>query len=155
MALNPERLNLIRNIWTNREIVCMLEIFREEKILDLFDGKRYKNTEIYKLVEKKMVEKGFLNKSADQIKNKWKALKTQYNNCVKNNSRSGMDRSECEYFTLLEDILGIRPSSSLEGIDSDIIEVEENVSNEELGGYLQSPVSSLRSESRSAEHPEP
>ena len=115
-----------RNVWKDAEVKCLLEIFQEENVLALFDGKRYKNAEIYKLVEQKMIERGYKSKSADQIKNKWKALKSQYSNCVKNNARSGMDRNECEYFGLLEEILGSRPSSALEGIDTDVIVEEIN-----------------------------
>ncbi|KAL1502744.1 hypothetical protein ABEB36_007846 [Hypothenemus hampei] len=64
-----------------------------------------------------MEKKGFKAKSPEAIKNKWKALKIAYYKCKKNNNKSGVDRTECEFFNILDEILGTRPSAILEGID--------------------------------------
>lgn len=137
-----------RNIWLEWEVLNLLEIIREEKIHQLFDGKRYKNAEIYKLVESKMKEKGVINKNAEQIKNKWKALKTSYTSCKKSNSVSGAQRNECDYYEILDDILGTRPSSVLEGLDIEV-ELDPTISESELSQLL-SPTSTEANLSRSS-----
>lgn len=107
-----------RNLWTNEEILTLLEIIREKKINNLFDGKRYKNVEIYRLIEEEMEKRGYSTKNGEQIKNKWKSLKTAYNTCKKENTKSGAARKECDYFDILDEILGTRPSSSVQGLDT-------------------------------------
>lgn len=96
-----------RNFWTEKEVLAMLNIFVEKNINSLFDGRRFKNNEIYKMVYGELCKLGHSNKSIDQIKNKWKALKSAYYACIKSNNKSGEIRRESEYFQLLDEILGM------------------------------------------------
>lgn len=159
-----------RNFWTDEEVQAMLEIFIEKKITELFDGKKCRNTEIFKLIHSEMVKKNILTKNIDQIKNKWKALKTLYYKTIKSNKKSGESRSECQYFYLLDEILGSRPASQMSGIDSvlndsqpgspspqleatkwstqstdtvDVV-VSDDISQQELADFLASPSTSAR-----------
>jgi hypothetical protein len=72
-----------RNVWRENECLVLVEVFRQNNINKLFGGKKYKNAEIYKLVHSEMAKKGITNKSPEQIKNKWKALKVAYYKCKK------------------------------------------------------------------------
>ena len=110
-------------MWNDSEVTCLLEICRDKQIIKMFDGKRYKNTEIYKLVFEEMVKKGHTGKTKEQVQAKWKALKHAYVVCKRDNTVSGVDRKECQYFELLDEILGSRPSSNTtEGVDSGVWE---------------------------------
>jgi hypothetical protein len=78
-----------RNVWRENECLVLVEVFRQNNINKLFDGKKYKNAEIYKLVHSEMAKKGITNKSPEQIKNKWKALKVAYYKCKKKHKWRG------------------------------------------------------------------
>jgi hypothetical protein len=106
----------MRNIWREHECRCMLDVFREHNINKLFDGKKYRNAEIYKLVHSEMIKKGVTNKSPEQTK--WKSMKVAYYKCKKSNNTSGTERTECDFFDSLDEILGTRPSANLEGVVS-------------------------------------
>jgi hypothetical protein len=99
-------------------VQLLLDIFKEQNIIKLFDGKKYKNQDVYKKIHQEMAKNGVASKTVEQIKNKWKSLKTAYNNAKKNNKCSGSERMICDFFQDLDEILGSRPASSLAGIDS-------------------------------------
>ncbi|PSN54095.1 hypothetical protein C0J52_03093 [Blattella germanica] len=107
-----------RNDWSDIEVTALLDVIRERNVHILFDGKRYKNNEIYRLIEEEMKMRGHTTKSAEQIKNKWKSLKSLYATCKKQHVKSGAGRRECVYYDQLDEILGSRPSTSVEGLDS-------------------------------------
>lgn len=130
-----------RNVWRQHECEVMLEVFREHNINKLFDGKKYKNAEIYKLVHAEMVKKGVTNKTPEQIQTKWKSLKVAYYKCKKLNNTSGKERTVCDFFDSLDEILGSRPSANLDGVDAvDIppgesqvtVEIDESITEDEL-----------------------
>jgi hypothetical protein len=99
-------------------VQLLLDIFKEQNIIKLFDGKKYKNQDVYKKIHQEMAKNGVARKTVEQIKNKWKSFKTAYNNAKKNNKCSGSERIICDFFEDLDEILGSRPASSLAGIDS-------------------------------------
>lgn len=107
-----------RNIWTDPEVQCMLDIMRDKKVLSLLDGKKYKNKNIYIMIEKEMNNFGFKNKSAEQIILKWRKLKAEYIKTVNKNKISGTGRSTCPFYDELNEILAIRPSASFVGVDT-------------------------------------
>ena len=47
-------------------VLCMLDIFKEKHILSHLDHSKYRNSDIFKTIEKSMVEQG-LHYSADQV----------------------------------------------------------------------------------------
>lgn len=55
-----------RTNWPKSVVLCMLDIFKEKHILSHLDHSKYRNSDIFKTVEKSMVERG-LNYSADQV----------------------------------------------------------------------------------------
>jgi len=77
-----------RNVWLDKELKLLLEIFQTQNINRYFDTK-YKNGEIYQLVYEELVKKGVTTKSVLQIKNKWKALKCMYYKVKRKNGTSG------------------------------------------------------------------
>lgn len=101
----------------------MLTILRDKNILSMLDGKRYRNTDIFQLVEEELKKGGFL-KSAIQIRTKWKSLKTLYYKAKRANSISGSNRVECPFWEELDELLGHRPSSNVEGVDTSLSEPE-------------------------------
>ncbi|PSN29096.1 hypothetical protein C0J52_28393 [Blattella germanica] len=60
-----------------------------------------------------MKMRGHTTKSAEQIKNKWKSLKSLYATCKKQHAKSGARRRKCDYYDQLNETLGSR-----EGLDS-------------------------------------
>ncbi|GLV33320.1 hypothetical protein CBL_11759 [Carabus blaptoides fortunei] len=92
----------------------------------LMDGKKHKHIEIFKSLENDMKERGFI-KTASQMKIKLKHLKEMYFKCKRNNSRSGSKRETFQYYDLMDELLGSRPSSAVVensdiGIDSSLVE---------------------------------
>ncbi|KAL1488694.1 hypothetical protein ABEB36_014493 [Hypothenemus hampei] len=88
-----------------------------------------------------MVENGY-NKDAQNMKIKFKNLKTEYHKVRKANSVSGAGRQTCKFYDLLHDLLGDRPTASMEGIDSSEINnqqcemVDVTVSDESIDRNL-------------------
>ncbi|KAL1489059.1 hypothetical protein ABEB36_014004 [Hypothenemus hampei] len=112
----------IRNIWRENEVTTMLQIFNEKNITNLFDGK------------KNAKKKGITSKTPETIKNKWKALKTAYYKCKKYNNNSGADRTECEFYNILDEILGTRPAV-LEGMHAPVdLQKKQGNSAQEVEG---------------------
>uniref|UniRef100_A0A2S2NVU5 Myb/SANT-like DNA-binding domain-containing protein n=1 Tax=Schizaphis graminum TaxID=13262 RepID=A0A2S2NVU5_SCHGA len=129
-----------RTNWPESTVLCMLDIFKEKHILSHLDHSKYRNSDIFKTVEKSMVEQG-LNYSAEQIRIKWKALKVAYKNVIKHNSRSGVDRITCPYYDELDSLLGHRPGTGVlaDGMDSDTLnvdQVDEDQTNTEVTSNL-------------------
>lgn len=67
-----------RNMWSHEETVAMLAIMDEKKCLQYFDGKKYRNSEIYKMIANEMKAKGFSAKNEKQIDFRWKNIKSLY-----------------------------------------------------------------------------
>lgn len=99
-----------RIVWKDSEVIYMLTIMREKNILKLLDSKRFKSVELYGAVEQGMMEAGF-NKTAAQIKIKWKNLKFLYTAVKKNNNTSGAEPRDCPYYEELDELLNMRPNS--------------------------------------------
>lgn len=60
--------------WSEKETRVMLEIATEMKINKLMDANKYRHVDIYKGLEKKLVERG-IHKTHEQIKIRLKKLK--------------------------------------------------------------------------------
>lgn len=100
--------------WTTLETSFMLSIIRDKNILQLLDGKRYRNTDIFKVVEEELKIRGFMKTSA-QIRTKWKTLKLNYFKTKRTNNTSGWCRVNCPFWDELDELLGHRPACSVEG----------------------------------------
>ncbi|XP_034474329.1 uncharacterized protein LOC117781650 [Drosophila innubila] len=101
-----------RSSWKEREVVVMLEIIRDSRVLQLLH-KTKRNRTIYEDVAKEMVSKGY-NKTAIQIRGKFKSLKIEY---YKAKRSSDFDRECCRFFDILDEILDNRPAGSSELLD--------------------------------------
>ncbi|XP_055377925.1 uncharacterized protein LOC129609826 [Condylostylus longicornis] len=109
-----------RNIWSNEETRVMLELFKEQKIIEKIDGKKYRNSEIYGMVENCLKNKKIENKSAKQIEIRWKNLKYMYINIKKEKNKSGNSANDFLFFEEMDELMGMRPSiTTLEtGVDT-------------------------------------
>jgi hypothetical protein len=86
----------------------------------MLDGKRHGNAHIFKLVEDELKKRGF-TKSAEQIRVKWKHLKSVYYQVKRQNLVSGASRNESPHWDLLEELLSERPvavASTSFGVES-------------------------------------
>ena len=68
----------MRPFWTDAETLDLLEIFMEKNIMKLFDGKRYRNNEIYKMISTELLKRGYVDRDEKQIEYRWKNLKKSY-----------------------------------------------------------------------------
>jgi hypothetical protein len=96
--------------WAEEETRIFLDLCIEHNIIKLMDGKRHRHVEIFKLVEDKMKEMGFI-KTASQLQIKMKHLKELYYKCKKNNNKSGESRTEFLYYEQMDNLLNTRPKT--------------------------------------------
>lgn len=111
--------------WRADETEVFLKLCSEKKII-MLDGKKHKHIDIFKTLEDDMKALGFI-KTASQMKIKLKHLKEMYFKCKRNNNRSGSNKDTFQYYELMDELLGSRPSSvviqnSDTGIDSSLVE---------------------------------
>ncbi|KAF5301446.1 hypothetical protein FQA39_LY02175 [Lamprigera yunnana] len=121
--------------WGEEETKTFLKLCIEHNIIKLMDGKRHKHIEIFKLVEEKLKDKGFI-KTASQLQIKMEHLKELYYNCKKTNNTSGKRRREFLYYEQMYILLNTRPKTfaleedvTANGVDTSAKEdfVEANV----------------------------
>ncbi|XP_055857253.1 uncharacterized protein LOC129920094 [Episyrphus balteatus] len=67
-----------RNLWREQEMLTVLQIIREKKLLPLLNDKTVRSEAVFRKVEKEMFERGFCKKNFQQIWTKWKFLKSTY-----------------------------------------------------------------------------
>lgn len=96
----------------------MLSIIKNKEILRLLDGKRYRNGDIFKIVEEELKKRGF-QKTVLQIRTKFKTLKAAYYKVKRHNNTSGADKLTCPFYEELDELLHVRPMCSLQnGVDT-------------------------------------
>lgn len=91
-----------RNLWNTDETIAMLEIFRDFNVVRSLKSMRKGNMEVYGMVAKKMAERQFTKKNSNQIRIKWKRLKSCYNK-FKDGKSQDVIRSD-EVMSLLQSI---------------------------------------------------
>jgi hypothetical protein len=96
--------------WAEEETRIFLDLCIEHNIIKLMDSKRHRHVEIFKLVEDKMKEMGFI-KTASQLQIKMKQLKELYYKCKNNNNKSGESRTEFLYYEQMDNLLNTRPKT--------------------------------------------
>ncbi|XP_055909006.1 bromodomain-containing protein DDB_G0270170 [Eupeodes corollae] len=67
-----------RNLWREQEMLTVLQIIREKKLLPLLNDKTVRSEAVFRRVEKEMFDRGFRKKNFQQIWTKWKFLKSTY-----------------------------------------------------------------------------
>lgn len=95
--------------WTDNETRIFLDLCIEKRIIQMMDGKRHKHIDIYKSLEPKMREIGFI-KSGAQMKTKLKHLKEIYFKCKRNNKISGAGCQTFPFYDQMDQLLDGRPS---------------------------------------------
>lgn len=103
--------------WRSYEIVALLHIIKNKNIIQLMDGKVKRNKKIYEEIELELKKDG-IEKSFNQIRTKFKAMKSDYLKTKRHNAISGNSRQECDHFELLEEIFQSRPLASVSGMDT-------------------------------------
>ncbi|XP_061570026.1 cytokine receptor-like [Cololabis saira] len=92
-----------------------------------------------------MAEAGFA-RTPEQLKIKWKNLRTAYISAKNKNNRSGHDPASCPHFAILDDLLGGRPLSQAgqNGVDSGFPAANqeaatdmESTAETEMGGHVE------------------
>nr|XP_039260271.1 uncharacterized protein LOC120336613 isoform X3 [Styela clava] len=104
-----EPASTLKTKWEGSEIKTMLGIVQEMNLVGLLDQKKSRSEVLYKEVEKQLTAKGY-EKSFQQIRNKVKALRSNFNKIVRLNSVSGAAHKTCEYYDELYEIFGHRPA---------------------------------------------
>lgn len=67
-----------RNLWREQEMLTVLQIIREKKLLPLLNDKTIRSEAVFRKVEKEMFDRGYRKKNFQQIWTKWKFLKSTY-----------------------------------------------------------------------------
>ena len=105
---------MARTLWETAEIKTLLEIWAENSIMDIFDGKS-RNTKAYAEISARLEVKGIV-KTAAQVQTKMKTLRQTYNRAKDAVSRSGASREAadkiCPYFDTMDQFLGCKPVSN-------------------------------------------
>lgn len=97
-----------RVVWTEAETLYLLKVFKEHNVVELLEGKKYRQNGIFEIVHDKMVEAGF-QRSTEQVITKWKSLKVAYYSARKHNKDDGY--LSIPYGQTLHDLLGHRTPS--------------------------------------------
>ncbi|XP_058509427.1 uncharacterized protein LOC131475368 [Solea solea] len=95
------------HFWTDEETRFMLLQLKELNILKYMDGRRTRNGHLFKKVAEKMQDAG-CKRTAEQVRVRWKHLKQNYSNSKKQNQTGGLNRVQCPFSDLLEELLGGR-----------------------------------------------
>ncbi|CAG9765720.1 unnamed protein product [Ceutorhynchus assimilis] len=106
-----------RNIWTSEEVRFFLSLIEEKQVLGLMDGKRIRVSDIFKTLIAPMKERGFI-RDVNQLSVKYKNLKADYYRCKRHNAISGNDYIQCDFYAELDNLLGNRPLSQVDGDQS-------------------------------------
>lgn len=97
------------------------------------DGRKFRNTDLFKAVREKLKEAG-ADRTVEQIRNRWKTLKTSYFKAKMHNSKSGADPSYFPFFDQMDEIMGGRPLSNVgdNGVDVGFPERDEEETLDEI-----------------------
>lgn len=128
------------HFWSEEETDFLLQTLKEMNIDRYTDGRKHRNSLIFRKVCARHREAGFA-RSCDQVKHRWKTLKSIYYKAKKQSSSSSF-----RHFDTMEEIFGHRPlvlittpsseqkhgslSDSKDGEDEDEEEEEEEEDGE-------------------------
>ncbi|KAI7795045.1 hypothetical protein IRJ41_007376 [Triplophysa rosa] len=93
--------------WSATE-TTLLHFVKEQKIVERLDGCKSRNNELFKQVFEKLQEAG-INRSVEQIKNRWKALKSGYYKAKSHNNKIGESPANFLFYNIMDEIMGERP----------------------------------------------
>ena len=104
--------------WSEDETYFLIDLLKEARISEHLDGRKARTTEILQMVAHKFNEAG-IRRTYDQIKNRWKVLKTAYFKAKAHNSVSGADPATSPYYDAMDDMMGHHPLANVgvHGVD--------------------------------------
>ncbi|CAM4609436.1 unnamed protein product [Leuciscus chuanchicus] len=94
------------HFWTEEETDFLLQSLKEMHIDRYRDGRKHRNSLIFRKVCARHKEAGF-RRSCDQVKHRWKTLKSIYYKAKKQNTSSA--NNAFKHFDTMEEIFGHRP----------------------------------------------
>ncbi|XP_073677219.1 uncharacterized protein [Garra rufa] len=94
------------HFWSEEETDFLLQTLKEMNIDRYRDGRKHRNSLIFRKVCARHKEAGFA-RSCDQVKHRWKTLKSIYYKAKKQNSSSS--NAAFKHFDTMEEIFGHRP----------------------------------------------
>ncbi|XP_053486810.1 uncharacterized protein LOC128611379 [Ictalurus furcatus] len=139
LTLSLGKMATKQHFWSDSETTFMLDEMKDLNILQLLDGRKYRNGDIFKKLSDKMALAGY-SRSAEQIRSRWKVLRQAYFR-AKRHSSSGVSPVDCPYFEPLEDLLGPIHCSTTEGsgVDVGLQELTPSQTAEDVASSLSSP----------------
>lgn len=106
LCINMAEAPRYAHFWKEDETALMLAQLKELNILKYMDGRKTRNGDLFKKVAQQLRDAGFA-RSADQVRIRWKHLKSGFYQSRKNKGTSGRNT------VALEELLGPRPSSQV------------------------------------------
>lgn len=94
------------HFWSEEETDFLLQTLKEMNIDRYRDGRKHRNSLIFRKVCARHKEAGFA-RSCDQVKHRWKTLKSIYYKAKKQNTSSS--NAAFKHFDTMEEIFGHRP----------------------------------------------
>ncbi|XP_037543249.1 uncharacterized protein LOC119419950 [Nematolebias whitei] len=91
--------------WSASDTTFLIETLKELRIIERLDGRKCKNTELFRQVHKKLHEAG-IYRTIDQIKNRWKCLKASYYKTKNKNGKGGCDPASFSFYALMDKLMG-------------------------------------------------
>ncbi|KAL7392155.1 hypothetical protein ABVT39_020096 [Epinephelus coioides] len=107
------------HFWIEEETSHLVNVVKYMNIMSFVDGRKYRDSEIYKKVSEKLREAGFV-RTPDQIKHRWKTLKKAYYKAKRQNATSGSDPSTFPQFDIMDEIFGQRPITTAQNSGVDV-----------------------------------
>ncbi|XP_037541062.1 uncharacterized protein LOC119417885 [Nematolebias whitei] len=117
--------------WSVSDTTFLIETLKELKIIERLDGRKCRNTELFKQVHEKLEEAG-IHRTIEQIKKRWKSLKAKYYQAKNKNGRSGSDPTTFSFYVLMDELMRERPLANTtgSGVDQGYEEESEDYSPE-------------------------
>lgn len=112
--------------WSVDETNVLLDILKDLKIINRLDGRKQRNDDLFRDVFEKLNQAG-VNRSLEQIKNRWKALKSGFYKAKNDSGRSGAAPTAFVFYQRVNEILGGRPLANTEdnGMDVGFEDIED------------------------------
>lgn len=111
------------HFWRDEETALMLNLMNELNILKYLDVRK-----MFQKVSDKLTDAGF-PRTVEQVRCRWKALKSLYYKTKKHNNTSGSDPQKCPFYNELDQLLGHRPLSSIDDNAVDLAFEEADADN--------------------------
>uniref|UniRef100_A0A182NFW2 Myb/SANT-like DNA-binding domain-containing protein n=1 Tax=Anopheles dirus TaxID=7168 RepID=A0A182NFW2_9DIPT len=96
-----------RNVWTTEETRELLNVIKQLELMKSFGEER--NNKLYQIAEDELRLRGFTQKDAFQIEQKWKNLKRSYYKTRRENYLV----ESCEFYDELDELMSMKPAPSV------------------------------------------